>query len=84
MALPRLHETASIQGLDLPNLSADHPLLLETPLGIDFGRARIGLATCPGGFLSAPLKILDSRRRLWLELAEDIIEIAQQQGASAF
>lgn len=56
--------------------------MLTSPLGIDFGKARIGLATCPGGFISAPLKILDSKRRLWLELAEEIIGIAQQQGAS--
>lgn len=63
-------------------MCADHPLLLKCPLGIDFGQARIGLATCPGGFVSTPLKILDSRRRVWLELAEEIIRIAQQQGAS--
>lgn len=58
--------------------------MLQAPLGIDFGKARIGLATCPGGFISAPLKILDTKRRLWLELAEEIIGIAQQQGASPF
>ena len=57
--------------------------MLTSPLGVDFGKARIGLATCPGGFISTPLKILDTKRRLWLELAEEIIGIAQQQGASA-
>ncbi|KAL3152401.1 hypothetical protein ABBQ32_001453 [Trebouxia sp. C0010 RCD-2024] len=63
--------------------AADCPVL-QAPLGIDFGKARIGLATCPGGFISAPLKILDTKRRLWLELAEEIIGIAQQQGVDGF
>ena len=57
--------------------------VLRSPLGVDFGKARIGLATCPSGLLSAPLKILGAKGRLWLELAEDIIAIAQQHGTQA-
>ncbi|KAL3142425.1 hypothetical protein ABBQ38_15533 [Trebouxia sp. C0009 RCD-2024] len=78
----RLHSRAT-QGFASEPDGADCPVL-QSPLGIDFGKARIGLALCPGGFISAPLKILDTKRRLWLELAEEILGIAQQQGVDGF
>ena len=53
---------------------------MTAPLGVDFGKVRIGLATCPGGFISAPLQILNARQRPWLELAKELVEIAHQQG----
>lgn len=57
---------------------------MTAPLGVDFGKVRIGLATCPGGFISAPLQILNARQRPWLELAKELVEIAHQQGLDGF
>lgn len=53
---------------------------LAAPLGVDFGKARIGLAVCPGGLMSVPLEILVTRRRPWLDLARELIKIAKKHG----
>lgn len=53
---------------------------MAAPLGVDFGKVRIGLATCPGGLISVPLKIVLTRRRPWADLAQELVETAQQQG----
>lgn len=52
---------------------------LQQPLGIDFGKARIGIATGQLGWLASPLRIVTTNKRLWTELAVELLGIAQQQ-----
>ncbi len=80
LALSQLLQASKV-GYDL---CAAQKLCLAAPLGVDFGKARIGLATCPGGLISVPYKILVTKRRPWLELAKEILDVAQQQGTVCY
>ena len=53
---------------------------LGKPLGVDFGRVRIGLAVGQLGWLASPLQILDTNRRPFTELAAEVLDVALQQG----
>jgi len=54
---------------------------LQKPLGIDFGKVRIGVATGQLGWLASPCQIIETSRRPWPELAVQVLDIAEQQGS---
>ena len=55
---------------------------LQKPLGIDFGKVRIGVAIGQLGWLASPCQTVETNRRPWPQLAAQVLDIAQEQGKS--